>query len=110
MECSDSASTEKATNKKPKDPKESKCFYYGKIGQFKKACREFLSTKGKEGKETFYLKVCLVEESKDTWVINSGATNHVCVSSQGFVETRSLHDMSFSLQTGDDSLVVAETV
>ena len=51
-----------------------------------------------------------MEESKDNWVVDSGATNHVCVSLQGFVETRSLHDRSFSLRTGDGSLVVAEAV
>ena len=51
-----------------------------------------------------------MEESKDTWVIDSGATNHVCVSLQGFRETKSLLDMSFMLRTGDDNLVLAEAV
>ena len=51
-----------------------------------------------------------MEESKDTWVIDSGATNHVCVSLQGFRETRSLLDRRFTLRTGDGNLVLAEAV
>ena len=51
-----------------------------------------------------------METSKDTWVIDSGATNHVCISLQGFRETRSLLDMSFTLRTGNGNLVLAEVV
>lgn len=51
-----------------------------------------------------------MEKSKDTWVINSGATNHVCVSLQGFKETRSLLNKSFTLKTSDGNLVLAEAV
>ena len=51
-----------------------------------------------------------MKESNDTWVIDSGATNHACVSLQGFKETRSLLDRSFTLMTGDGNLVLAEAV
>ena len=51
-----------------------------------------------------------MEESKDTWVIDFGVTNHVSVSLQGFKETRSLLDMSFTLRAGDSNLVLTEAV
>ena len=51
-----------------------------------------------------------MEESKDTWVIDFGATNHICVSLQGFRETRSLLDRSFMLRMGDGNLLLAEAV
>ena len=58
----------------------------------------------------YIFEACLVEESKDTWVIDSRATNHVCVSLQGFKEMRSLLDRSFTLSTGDGNLVLAKAV
>ena len=48
-------------------------------GHFKKNCRDFLAAKGKGGKELLIIEACLVEDSKDNWVIDSGATNHVRV-------------------------------
>ena len=51
-----------------------------------------------------------MEDSNDTWVIDSGATNHVCFSVQGFEETRSLASNEVSLRTGDGSLVLAEAI
>ena len=97
--------------KKARDPKKLKCFFCGKKGHIKKNCRDFLAKGGKEGmRDLLVVETCLVEESNDLWVIDSGATNHVCVSLQGFKETRSLSDESLSLRMGDGSLVLAEAV
>ena len=46
-----------------------------------------------------------MEESKNNWVIDSGATNHVCISLQEFKVMRSLHEENFTLRTGDGILV-----
>ena len=51
-----------------------------------------------------------MEDSKDNWIIDSGATNHVCVSMQGFKETRSLGEQGISLRTEDGTLVSATVV
>ena len=101
----------KVKKKKKKNPKKAKCFACGKVGHFKRDCKANLGKKSKGGKcDLLYIEAYLMKESKETWVIDSGATNHVCVSLQGFKETRSLLDKSFVLRTGDGNLVLAEAV
>ena len=45
-----------------------------------------------------------------TWCVDTGATNHVCNSLQGFQETRLLVDEEICLLLGDMSRVVAKAV
>ena len=60
--------------------------------------------------------ICLVTElyllacTTDTWCVDTGATNHVCNSLQGFQETRRLTDGEIYLWLGDTSRVAAKTV
>ncbi|MBA0739240.1 hypothetical protein Gogos_012528, partial [Gossypium gossypioides] len=98
--------------KKSKDPKKIKCFCCNRKGYFKSNCKEYLDylVKTDRGMELFVVEACLVEESIDNWVIDSGATNHVCVSLQQFSETRSLRDRGILLQIGDESYVSAEAI
>ena len=46
-----------------------------------------------------------MENSKDNWVIDSGSTNHVCVSLQEFKEMRSLGEYGILLRIGGGTLV-----
>ena len=62
------------------------------------------------GKELLVLEDCLVEDSNNLWVIDSGTTNHVCFSKQGFAETTSLQNRNFSLRTGEGNRVLVEAV
>ena len=45
-----------------------------------------------------------------TWCVDTGATNHVCNSLQGFQETRRLADEEIYLWLGNTSRVAAKTV
>ena len=33
---------------------------------------------------SYYIETCLVVDSTDSWIVDSGATNHICNSLQGF--------------------------
>ena len=67
--------------KKKKNLKKAKCFAYEKVRYFKRDCKANLAKKNEGGKcDRLYIEACLVEESKDTWVIDFGVTNHVCIS------------------------------
>ncbi|RVW33201.1 hypothetical protein CK203_081135 [Vitis vinifera] len=74
--------------KKPK----GKCFHCKQPGQWKLQCPTWLAKK-KQGTSPFHLLVvetCLAVLTTHKWCVDSGATNHVCNSLQGFQETRQL--------------------
>ena len=64
--------------KKPK----GKCFKCGQKGHYKQNCPQANKKPGMG--DLLVVEACLVENFNDKWIIDSGATNHVCVSSQGF--------------------------
>ena len=53
---------------------------------------------------------CLLACTTGTWCVDTGATNHVCNSLQGFQETRRLARGEIDLLMGDTSLVAAVAV
>ena len=66
--------TKSTAVKKPK----GKCFKCGQKGHWKKDCT---MVKKKPGMSDLnVVEACLVENYNDKWIIDSGATNHVCYS------------------------------
>ena len=49
-------------------------------------------------------------DSIDSWIIDSGATNHVCYSLQGFQERKRLNKNEINLRLGNRALVSASAV
>ena len=41
---------------------------------------------------SFLLEICLVQNPMDSWCVDSGCTNHICNSLQGFQKTRKLNE------------------
>ena len=58
----------------------------------------------------FVVETCLLACTTGTWCVDTGATNHVCNSLQGFQETRRLADGEICLWLGDTTKVAAKAV
>ena len=56
------------------------------------------------------MELCLLACTTSTWCVDTGATNHVCNSLQGFQETRRLAKWEIDLLMGDTSHVAAVAV
>ena len=58
----------------------------------------------------FVIETCLMACTTGTWCVDTGATNHVCNSLQGFKKTRRLAEGEIYLWLGDTSKMVAVAV
>ena len=61
-------------------------------------------------KSTFLLQICLVQNPTDSWCGDSGYTNHIYNSLQGFQETRKLNEGELFLTLADGSRIPVVTV
>ena len=68
-----------------------KCFHCGMTGRWKSNCPDFLSKKKTSGIiESFISEVSFATGTSESWCVDSGETNHICNSLQGFRETKRL--------------------
>ena len=56
-------------------------------------------------KGSFLLEICLVQNPTDSWYVDSGCTNHICNSLQGFQETRKFNEGELFLTLVDGSRI-----
>ena len=54
---------------------------------------------------TFLLEICLVHKPMDSWCVDSGCTNHIYNSLQGFQETKKLKERELFLTLADGSRI-----
>ena len=73
-----------ANKGKKKDYAKGKCFHCGKKGHWKRNCPKFKAANNKGMKSSFILEICLVQNPMDSWCVDSGCTNHICNTLQGF--------------------------
>ena len=97
---------------KEKKPK-GKCFHYGVDGHWKRNCNKCLSELKEKKKGKFDLMVLeanLVEVDSQSWIIDSGSTNHICSSLQMLSSSRELDDGECSMVVGNGADVSAVVV
>ena len=101
---------------KLKDVK-GKCFHCHKQGHWKRNFPKYLEglkAKKDQGNVPLHfihvLELNYVDNSDDSWIIDSGATNHVCYSLQLLTKARKLRAKEFTLQVGNGEFVSAEAV
>ena len=56
------------------------------------------------------VEACLVENFNDKWIINSGATNHVCFSLQWFKHSMSIEEGQRYLKLGNGELISVKAI
>ena len=73
-----------ANRGKKKDYAKGKCFHCGEKGHWKRNCPKFRVANNKGMKSSFHLEICLGQNPMNTWCVDSGCTNHMCNTLQGF--------------------------
>ena len=82
-----------------------KCFHCGEKGHWKRNCPRFRAANNKGMKSSFILEICLVQNPMDSWCVNSGCTNHICNSLQGFQETKKFNERELFLTLANGSRI-----
>ncbi|EXB73693.1 hypothetical protein L484_026856 [Morus notabilis] len=110
----------KGKKKRPKNAKgpiqkpKGKCFHCNGEGRRKRNCHKYLEElkkKKEQGKSNLLvLETCLVEGDTSAWIIDSGATNHVCFSLQSVSSYTKLADGDYTMKVGNVARVSAKAV
>ncbi|KAH6787526.1 vacuolar fusion CCZ1-like protein [Perilla frutescens var. hirtella] len=86
----------------------TKCFKCGQPGHWKAMC----SNKKKKRciSHTLVIETCLVTCSTQSWIVDTGATDHICMSLQGFMAKRQLSENEITVYMGNATRVAAVAV
>ncbi|KAA0048103.1 gag/pol protein [Cucumis melo var. makuwa] len=102
-------------NKGKKTQGKGKCYHCGENGHSLINCPKYLTQKKaeKEAQDKYdllVLETCLVENENSTWILDSGATNHICFSFQENSSWKNLSEGKITLKVGTGEMVSAKVV
>ncbi|KAA0041922.1 gag/pol protein [Cucumis melo var. makuwa] len=98
-----------------KTAKKGKCYHCGEDGHWLRNCLKYIAQKKAE-KETqgkfdlLVLETCLVENENSTWILDSGAINHICFSFQENSSWKKLSEGKITLKVGTREMSSAKAV
>jgi len=99
----------KGKNAAKVDKSTDKCHHCGMSGHWKRNCPTYLKEVKAKG-TLLVTEACFVADSTFSWIVDSGATNHVCCSLQGFRENKRLSKDEFNFRWGNGASVSATAV
>ena len=87
-----------------------KCFNCGEKGHWRSACPQPKKVKNQGISHSLVIETCLAASSAQSWVVDTGATDHVYFNLQGFQLTRELSEDEIIITMGNSSRVAAKAV
>ncbi|TYK04622.1 gag/pol protein [Cucumis melo var. makuwa] len=102
-------------NKGKKAAEKGKCYHCSQKGHWLRNCPKYLAKKKAEkemqGKyDLLVVETCLVEYENSTWILDLGATGHICFSFQENSSWKRLSEGEITLKVGTEEMVSAEAV
>ena len=102
-------------NKVKKTTKKGKRYHCDENGHWLRNYLKYLAQKKAEkeaqGKyDLLVLETCLVENENSTWILDSGATNHICFSFQENSSWKKLSEGEITLKVGIREMISAKAV
>ena len=92
----------KKDKKKANGKQKGKCFHCGVTGHWKRNYLDYLATRNQGMIESHVIELSFLTDASNTWCIDSGVTNHICNTLQGFRQTRQCNDGEIKLTLGSD--------
>ena len=92
-------------SKRADGKQKGKCFHYGVPRHWKRNCPDYLATRNQGMIESHVIEVSYLTDISNTWCIDSGSTNHICNTLQGFRQTRQCSDGEIKLTLGSSATV-----
>ena len=77
-------------------------------GHWKQNCQK--ATKKPGMGDLLLVEACLVKNFNDKWIIDSGATNHICYSVQWFKHSTSIEEGQRYLKLGNGELISVKAI